>query len=114
MHKVLGPYSISFHECSKGKSRVATILQSHHWQEHLDDKAFSPERKENVARVLSHLTACRTGRLGSHLYRCSNCGRGLMGMDHCDDRHCVTCGDQRRDAWRQEIIAESSKQKRVK
>ncbi len=28
-----------------------------------------------------------------------------MGMDHCDDRHCLTCGDERRDAWRKEMIA---------
>lgn len=28
-----------------------------------------------------------------------------MGMDHCDDRHCLTCGDQRRDAWRKEMIS---------
>ena len=84
---------------------VATVLQNHHWQKQLDTQGFSPDRLRNVSRVLNLITACRTGRMGSHLYRCALCQRGLMGMDHCDDRHCTKCGQERRVAWRKEMIS---------
>ena len=42
--------------------------------------------------------------MGSHLYRCATCDRRLMGLDHCDDRHCPTCGKERRDSWRKDMI----------
>ncbi len=90
---------------SASRLSVARILELHHWQKYFYDKGFTTDRVHNVAQVLNLLTACRTGRMGSHLYRCGGCHRSLMGMDHCDDRHCLTCGDERPDAWRKEITS---------
>ncbi len=58
----------------------------------------------DISSVMSALTACRTGYMGSHLYNCQSCDRRLIGLDHCGNRHCPTCGYERRDEWRESMI----------
>jgi hypothetical protein len=42
--------------------------------------------------------------MGSHLYNCQSCDRRLIGLDHCANRHCPTCGYERREEWRESMI----------
>jgi hypothetical protein len=53
---------------------------------------------------MNALTSCRTGYMGSHLYNCQSCDRRLIGLDHCANRHCPTCGYERREEWREGMI----------
>ncbi len=57
-----------------------------------------------ISTVMNALTSCRTGFMGSHLYNCQSCDRRLIGLDHCANRHCPTCGYERREEWREGII----------
>ena len=50
-------------------------------------------------KVLSAATRCRTGELGSLLYRCDDCGcRHWVGRS-CGNRHCPTCGRDKANRW---------------
>ena len=42
--------------------------------------------------------------MGSHLYNCQSYDRRLIGLDHCANRHCPTCGYERREEWRESMI----------
>jgi hypothetical protein len=42
-------------------------------------------------KVLRDIAACRTGELGTVLYRCEDCGR-MHGLGRsCGNRHCPSC-----------------------
>ena len=58
----------------------------------------------DISTVMNALTSCRTGYMGSHLYNCQSCDRRLIGLDHCANRHCPTCGYERREEWRESMI----------
>ena len=50
-------------------------------------------------KVLQTIMACRTGQLGTVLYRCTSCGRQhLMGRS-CGNRHCPTCQQDKTRVW---------------
>ncbi|MEI7527811.1 MAG: transposase zinc-binding domain-containing protein, partial [Elusimicrobiota bacterium] len=41
--------------------------------------------------TLAELAACRTPALGSHIWRCDNCGHEHEAYNSCRNRHCPTC-----------------------
>jgi len=49
--------------------------------------------------VLAALAACRTARMGGHLYRCNACGGEVPLYNSCGDRHCPKCQGGDRAAW---------------
>src|SRR5262249_50377101 len=50
-------------------------------------------------RVLRHIAGCRTGALGTAVYRCADCGkRHLIGRS-CGDRHCPSGQRGEAQAW---------------
>jgi hypothetical protein len=54
---------------------------AHHW------KAFNA------------IIACRTGRLGAHIYKCGSCDRRHLVPHSCRDRHCPRCQRHAADEW---------------
>jgi hypothetical protein len=50
-------------------------------------------------KVLSAITRCRTGGLGSVLYQCEGCGREHWVGRSCGNRHCPTCGRDKTTRW---------------
>jgi hypothetical protein len=56
-------------------------LPAHHW------------------KVLNAILACRTPRLGAHVYRCLDCGREHFVPHSCRNRHCPQCQKALADEW---------------
>ena len=50
-------------------------------------------------RILYAIKACRTGKLGGHLDRCSGCGHEAISYNSCRNRHCPKCQTNARDKW---------------
>jgi hypothetical protein len=50
-------------------------------------------------KVLQTIMACRTGQLGTVLYRCTSCGRQHVIGRSCGNRHCRTCQQDKTRAW---------------
>jgi Putative transposase/Transposase zinc-binding domain len=55
-------------------------------------------------KVLTAITACRTGQLGSVIYRCAACGRTHAMGRSCGNRHCPTCQQDKAKAWLEKQI----------
>src|SRR6516165_4097899 len=49
--------------------------------------------------VLRHIAGCRTGELGTVLYRCEDCGKMHAVGRSCGDRHCPACRRDKAEAW---------------
>jgi len=49
--------------------------------------------------VLRAIAGCRTGELGTVLYRCEACGKMHAVGRSCGDRHCPTCQRDKAEAW---------------
>jgi hypothetical protein len=54
------------------------------------------------SKVLGALFDCRTGALGSHIYRCERCEHELLLHHSCRNRHCPTCQKINQAVWVQE------------
>jgi hypothetical protein len=54
-----------------------------------------------VRKVLSAITRCRTGDLGSIVYRCDGCGRDHWVGRSCGNRHCPSCQHEKTQDWLQ-------------
>jgi hypothetical protein len=52
-------------------------------------------------KVLRAIAACRTGELGTVLYRCESCGKTHAMGRSCGNRHCPTCQRDKTKAWLQ-------------
>ncbi|MDE3054834.1 MAG: IS91 family transposase [Gemmatimonadota bacterium] len=50
-------------------------------------------------KVLRDIAGCRTGALGTALYRCEDCGRIHAVGRSCGDRHCPSCQRDKAEAW---------------
>ena len=50
-------------------------------------------------RVMSAITACRTGALGGHVEACDDCGMMRIAYNSCRNRHCPKCQGPARAAW---------------
>jgi DNA-directed RNA polymerase subunit RPC12/RpoP len=60
---------------------AAHRLPAHHW------------------KVLNAILACRTPRLGGHVYHCLDCGREHFVPHSCRNRHCPQCQKALADDW---------------
>ena len=56
-------------------------LPAHHW------------------KILNALLACRTARLGGHVYRCLDCGEEHFVPHSCRNRHCPACQRALAEDW---------------
>jgi DNA-directed RNA polymerase subunit RPC12/RpoP len=50
-------------------------------------------------KVLAMIARCRTGELGTVVYRCLECGRTHRIGRSCGNRHCPTCQQHHAKAW---------------
>jgi Putative transposase/Transposase zinc-binding domain len=50
-------------------------------------------------KVLSMIARCRTGELGTVIYRCEHCHRQHAVSRSCGNRHCPTCQQHKTKAW---------------
>lgn len=55
----------------------------------------------HVQKVVQRLKACRTARLGYHLYQCidDKCREIKYQYHSCHDRHCPQCGAIKKEEW---------------
>jgi hypothetical protein len=49
--------------------------------------------------VLRHIAGCRTGELGTVVYRCEDCGKMHAVGRSCGNRHCPTCQREKAEGW---------------
>ena len=55
-------------------------------------------------KVLTAITACRTGQLGTVVYECAACGTTHAMGRSCGNRHCPTCQKDKAKAWLEKQI----------
>ncbi len=95
---MLGRRSI---ECSRESTRktVPTVAEClrQHVPEFLQKNADSTTVQ--VSNVLSVLTRCRTGELGSVIYECDDCCRQHWVGRSCGNRHCPNCQHEKSQQW---------------
>ena len=75
---------------------VADALRQHA-PEYL--KQFGDDIPLGHRKVLSLITRCRTGELGSVHYQCEGCGREHWVGRSCGNRHCPNCRKEKTSAW---------------
>lgn len=77
---------------------VADCLRQHgrEFLEHFGDRVTLQQRK-----VLSAVTRCRTGELGSVIYDCRDCQREHWVGRSCGNRHCPSCQHEKTQQWLQ-------------
>jgi hypothetical protein len=92
------PFSI---RTKKPPYEVADILRTHE-AEYRQRYRVTPQQ----ARVIGALTACRTAKLGGHIYQCSECGAIEISYNACRDRCCPKCEKFRKAQWieRQKVV----------
>jgi hypothetical protein len=57
-------------------------------------------------QALRDIMACRTAKLGGHLYRCDRCGFEQPEYNSCRNRHCPKCQVRRKAQWLERRRAE--------
>lgn len=50
-------------------------------------------------RVVDRIGACRTARLGGHVYECDSCTQKQISYNSCRNRHCPKCQGGAQAAW---------------
>ena len=65
----------------------------------LRDRVAGLRTTREQAKAVSHILACRTGRLGGHVAVCNRCGYTHFAYHSCHDRHCPTCGSLDQALW---------------
>jgi hypothetical protein len=50
-------------------------------------------------KVIHAIDSCRSGHLGSHLYKCQACGLVHKVPCSCGNRHCPTCQNEKASLW---------------
>jgi hypothetical protein len=50
-------------------------------------------------KIMNALLACRTARLGGHVYRCLDCGQEHFVPHSCRNRHCPACQRALAEEW---------------
>ncbi len=54
---------------------------------------------DQQARVIQHISTCRTAALGGYKAQCDTCGKLQIAYCSCRDRHCPKCGAWERAQW---------------
>jgi predicted Zn-ribbon and HTH transcriptional regulator len=57
-------------------------------------------------KVMRHITACRTAKLGGHMEQCDSCGFKRNAYNSCRDRHCPKCQSLAKEKWLNDRKAE--------
>ena len=78
----------------ESRLEVADILRKH-IDDYQDHYRLWPEHRKIVFDLLN----CRTGHLGGHIDRCSNCGMMRIAYHSCRNRHCPKCQHVPRERW---------------
>ncbi len=64
---------------------------------------YEQERQPSISyqhkKVITHITSCRTARLGGHSEKCENCGHVRISYNSCRDRHFPKCQFLKKDQW---------------
>jgi len=77
--------------------QVADIIRMH-MADYRQSYTLFPEQQ----KIVSHLTSCRTEKLGGRIERCDNCAQMRILYHSCRDRHCPTCQQIPRERWCQD------------
>lgn len=64
-----------------------------------DYVARFPRLPSQHRRVIDAILACRSGELGSTVYRCTDCGATHFVNRSCGNRHCPQCQAHKTRAW---------------
>ena len=66
-----------------------------------DDYVMTHNVSRHQHKVIGAIKYCRTGRLGSHIERCSNheCDYEVIAYNSCRDRHCPKCSTSKKLKW---------------
>jgi hypothetical protein len=57
-------------------------------------------------KVMGHITACRTAKLGGHVEQCDKCGFKRNAYNSCRNRHCPKCQCMAKEQWLNDRKAE--------
>jgi len=57
-------------------------------------------------KVMHHIEACRTAKLGGHVEQCNRCGFERNAYNSCRDRHCPKCQTLTKEQWLNDRKAE--------
>lgn len=60
---------------------------------------YAHRMSQDQLKVMAMLERCRTGELGSVLYRCQNCGKKHVMPRSCGNRHCPLCQGHKAKQW---------------
>ena len=71
----------------------------------LRDHVAKLRLSKEQARVVAHILACRTGRLGGHIDECDRCKHKHFAYHSCRDRHCPRCGSLDQALWAEGQLA---------
>jgi hypothetical protein len=53
----------------------------------------------NQLKAISSIEACRTARIGGHVYECDTCGETKVVYNSCRNRHCPKCQGLAKESW---------------
>jgi len=67
---------------------------------------FAARMPPSHRKAMADLVACRTGALGGHVYRCTDCGHDVYEYHSCRNSACPKCNGRRREEWLEDRRAE--------
>ena len=76
------------------KITVCDILRDH-GKTYIGDHHIKGQQKG----IIKLLSACKTGRLGSHYRQCSACTHFDKAANSCRNRHCPNCQQKDKEKW---------------
>lgn len=85
------------------KIHLADILRTH-WDAyvHQGGRYIPP----HVFKAANQIMACRTPKLGTDVYQCSQCGTTKFVYHSCKNRFCPRCGQYETDQWAATILSQ--------
>lgn len=64
-------------------------------KDYLSSYGLSNEQK----KTYNNINICKTSKLGTRIYKCSECGSEVFSYNSCNDRHCPKCQSLRKEMW---------------
>ena len=50
-------------------------------------------------KVYNQIITCKTDKLGTRIYKCEKCGHKIYTYNSCNNRHCPSCQDYKKEVW---------------
>ena len=69
------------------------------FERYLDDYLKTHKLSPWQWKIVNAIMACRTSKLGGHLFQCDQCGFEQPQYDSCGNRHCPKCQIAARFKW---------------